>query len=235
VPVRISITAEEPGTGGNVGVGQISQFDGGGLDQLEVTNQRPTTGGTDRQAKVVSEDDQKALDEKLKQQAHDKGLFLLQQRAGPEQTVLESSITVEPTDEKFDQDVGTEADQLTGKLSAKVSATVFENRAYNDLVGAILASSAGQNAQLGAPPKLDTPGVVKTDGHKVVLRVDASGVMQSNVDADGVKRALLGSSAQDARTYLSRLSGLAEPPTVDVTPSWAPRAFRIDVNVRGPK
>jgi hypothetical protein len=45
----------------------------------------------------------------------------------------------------------------------------------------------------------------------------------------------MGSSPQDARTYLGRLSGLAEPPSVEVTPSWAPRAFRIDVNVRGPK
>jgi hypothetical protein len=83
--------------------------------------------------------------------------------------------------------------------------------------------------------KVDTPGVLKVDGHKVFLRSDASGVLQSNVDADGVKRALTGSSVQDARAYLTRISGLAEAPTVVITPNWAPRAFRIDVNVQGPK
>jgi hypothetical protein len=46
---------------------------------------------------------------------------------------------------------------------------------------------------------------------------------------------LTGYSAQDARTYLERLSGLAAPPTVDMVPVWAPRAFRVDVNVQGPK
>jgi hypothetical protein len=77
--------------------------------------------------------------------------------------------------------------------------------------------------------------VLKVDGHKVILRCDASGLLQSAVDADAIKRALTGYSAQDARTYLERLSGLAAPPTVDMVPVWAPRAFRVDVNVQGPK
>ena len=95
IPVRVGITALDAGTGGNVGPGEISQFDGTGFDQLELTNQRPTTGGTDRQAKVVTDDDRKALDEKLKKDARDKGVAQLQQRAGPEQTLPDMSVTVE--------------------------------------------------------------------------------------------------------------------------------------------
>jgi hypothetical protein len=60
-------------------------------------------------------------------------------------------------------------------------------------------------------------------------------LLQSAIDTEGIKRALTGSSLQDARAYVARLSGLGEPPMVDLTPTWAPRAFRIDVNVRGPK
>ena len=60
VPVRVGITAVDPGTVGNVPPGQITTFDGSGFDQLQVTNQRPTTGGTDRAAKVVTDDDRKA-------------------------------------------------------------------------------------------------------------------------------------------------------------------------------
>src|SRR5258708_32751511 len=52
VPVRGGITAVEPGTVGNVGPGQISQFDGNGFGELDGINQRPASGGTDRQAKV---------------------------------------------------------------------------------------------------------------------------------------------------------------------------------------
>jgi hypothetical protein len=102
-------------------------------------------------------------------------------------------------------------------------------------VGKVLERDAGPDLRLGGPATVQTPGVLKVDGRKVVLRCDATGLLQGSVDADGIKRALTGSSAQDARTYLARLSGLAEPPSVDVVPSWAPRAFRVDVNVRGPK
>ncbi|MBV9579702.1 MAG: baseplate J/gp47 family protein [Chloroflexi bacterium] len=235
VPVRVGITAVDPGTVGNVAAGQITTFDGDGFDQLQVTNQRPTTGGTDRQAKVVSEDDRKALDDQLRKAAHDQGLAQLQQKAGPDQTLPEASLAIDPGNESFDQDVGAESDQLTGRLTTTVSGTVFQNLAYNDLVGKVLEQKAGSDWALGAPVKIDTPGVLSSDGHKVVLRAQASGLLQSSVDADGIKRALTGSSVQDARAYLTRLTGLAEAPSVVMTPTWAPRAFRIDVNVQGPK
>lgn len=235
VPVRVGVTAADPGTEGNVAANTITIFDGDGFDQLQVTNQRPTSGGTDRQAKVVGEDDRKALDEMLRKNARDKGFAQLQQKAGTEQTLPDMSLVVDQGTETFDQDVGAESDQLTGRLTTTVSGTVFQNLAYNDLVGKVLEAKSGEGWQLGAPVKVETPGVLKVDGHKVVLRTDASGLLQSSVDADGIKRALTGSSVQDARAYLTRLSGLAEAPSVVMTPTWAPRAFRIDVNVQGPK
>jgi hypothetical protein len=235
IPVRVGVTAVDAGTDGNIGPGAISRFDADGFDQLTLTNQRATSGGSDRQAKVVTEDDRKTLDDILKKAAQDKGFSGLQQRAGPDQTLPEMSVSIDAKDESFDQDVGSEADQLTGRLTGAASGTVFENLAYNDLVGKMLERAAGANLQLGTPAKVETPGVLKVDGHKVLLRCDASGLLQSTVDADGIKRALTGTSAQDARTYLSRLSGLAEAPSIDMVPTWAPRAFRVDVNVRGPK
>ncbi len=196
VPVRISITAVDPGSGGNVGVGDISKFDGPDLDQLDVTNQRPTTGGTDRQAKVITDDDRNALMDKLRKKARDTGFSQLQQRAGSEQTLPEPSLSVEAkaSDFKFDQDVGTESDQLTGRLTASVSATGFANRAYNDLVNQVLERSAGSNSTLGAPAQIEVPGVIKVDGHKVTLRAQASGVLESAIDAKGVSDALRGST-----------------------------------------
>jgi len=237
VPVRVGITAVDAGSSGNVSVGQITAFEGDGLDQLEVSNQRATTGGTDRQAKVVTEDDRKALQEKLLQSARDRGFAQIQRRAGSEQTAPEASVTVQPAQNGFtyDQELGAESDQLTGRLNGTVTATVFQNRPYNDLVSQVLERSAGPEARLGAPARLDVPGVVRVDGKKVVLRVRATGVLESAIDARSIGNALFGATPQEARAYLARLSGLAEPPTVDIAPAWAPRAFRIDVSVRGPK
>ncbi len=186
--------------------------------------------------RVPTEEDRKTLEGMLRKQARDKAFSSLQQRAGSEQTLPEPSLIVDPkVDLKFDQDVGAESDQLTGRMTASVSATVFQNRAYNDLVNQVLERGAGTDSKLGAPAQLDVPGVVKVDGKKVVLRCQATGVLESAIDTKGLGEALRGSTPADARAYLARLSGLAEPPAVDMTPSWAPRAFRIDVVVRGPK
>jgi Baseplate J-like protein len=237
VPVRVGITAIDPGTSGNVPPGQITLFDGNGLDGLEVTNQRATTGGTDRQARVVSDDDVKALRDKLAKDAREHGFSQLQQQAGPEQTLISQTLSVTPilTGQNFNASPGEEAAQLTGSMGAKVSATVFRNLAYNDLVGKVLETSAGTDSRLTAPAEVKTPGFIKIDGRKVVLRSEASGVLARDIDARKIGDALRGSSLKDAYAYLERLSGLAEPPVVEVTPSWAPRAYRVDVNVRAPK
>ena len=110
----------------------------------------------------------------LKKAARDKGFAQLQQRAGTEQTLPEMSVSFRPA-ETFDQDVGAESDQLTGRLTRNVSGTMFPNLAYNDLVGKVLEAGGGNGMLLSAPVTVETPGVLKVDGHKVVLRCDAHG------------------------------------------------------------
>src|SRR5439155_17737954 len=128
---------------------------------------------------------------KLRKQARDSGFTQLRQRAGPDQTLPEPSLSVEakPEDFKYDQEVGDESDQLTGHLTATVTATAFQNRAFNDLVNQVLESSAGDGSRLGAPAQLDVPGVLKVDGHKVMLRTQAAGVLESALDTRGVSDA----------------------------------------------
>src|SRR5262249_44353294 len=99
IPARVGITAVEQGTASNVAPGEITQFDGSGFEDLEVVNQRATTGGTDRVARVVTETDRKILDDTLKKMARDKGFAQLLQKAGPDQTMPEVTVSVEPKDE----------------------------------------------------------------------------------------------------------------------------------------
>ena len=60
-------------------------------------------------------------------------------------------------------------------------------------------------------------------------------MLARDIDARKITDALRGTSPRDARAYLERLSGLAEPPSINANPPWAPRFFRVDVTVRGPK
>jgi hypothetical protein len=235
IPTRVGITAQDAGSDGNVAPGDITKFEGGQTDNLEVANQRATSGGTDRQARVVTEDDRKKLHDNLLQQAKDKAIFDLRARAGQDRTLPEASLNVTPVSEQYDQQPGAEAEQLTGRLTATGKATVFNNLAYNDLVGQVLARSAGTDSKLSGPPTIGVPGVLAADNGKVKLRTNASAVVERDLNATDIQQALRGKSLRDAREYVGRLTGLAQPPRVDLTPSWAPVAFRINVDVRGPK
>jgi hypothetical protein len=236
LPVRVGITAEQPGTASNVDAAQLTALAGANLDDITVTNQRPTTGGTDRDAKVVSADDQTALRTQIVNQAQKDGFAQLKQKAGPDRTLPDATLKVAANSgtERFDQAPGAEAEQLTGRISVTVTGTAFDNLAFNDLVGHVLESSAGAGLHLTQPATVGVPGVLKVDGQKVVLRTQAKGTLQSDINGQRISEALRGSTAQDARSYLGRLGGLAEPPLVELSPAWAPRAFRIDVSVRGP-
>lgn len=237
VPVRVGVTAEQPGTAGNVAPGQVTQFVGPNLEDLDVTNQRPMAGGTDRQAKVVADEDQARLRDQIMKDALNRGFAQLKQKAGSERTLPEAAIKVaaNPGTEHFDQPPGSEADQLTGRLSVTVSGTAFQNLAFNDLVGHMLETGSGTDLYLTGAPKVGVPSVLKVDARKVMLRTEVAGVLERQLNPQLIGEALRGSTVQDARAYLGRLTGLAEPPVVELSPSWAPRAFRIDVNVRGAK
>jgi hypothetical protein len=62
------------------------------------------------------------------------------------------------------------------------------------------------------------------------LRIIGEGLMVRTVDISGVANALRGKSHKDATSYLGSTSDLAGATSqVELTPSWAPMAFRVDV------
>lgn len=234
-PGRVGVTAVDAGTGANLPAGVISQFDGFDADGLQVGNPRATAGGTDRQARVVTQEDRDKLGARLRERARTMSLQNLKTRTGAERSVVEQSVVVREEALQFDQEPGAEADQLTGRVAFTASGTAFSNGAFNELVGRMLAASAGPGQRLGGPPKLDPPSVARVDGQKATLRTRASGVAMPEIDAGGLASALRGKSPQEAQALVNRLQGLAQPPRVELSHSWAPRVYRVEVAVQGPK
>lgn len=235
IPARVGVTAVEAGTSGNVPAGSIALFSGPELDRLEVTNQRPTTGGTDRQARVILDEDKVKLRDQLTRQARDQAFNLLRARAGSERTLPDASLRIRLESEQYDQAPGTESEQITGRMTVTATATAFQNLAFNDLVGRLLAASGGPDARLSGAATIGIPTVQGVEGQKVKLRTQASGIIEQQIDREEVMLGLRGKSVDEARTYLRKLTGLSQAPSIEMSPSWAPRAFRVELRVQGPK
>jgi hypothetical protein len=55
------------------------------------------------------------------------------------------------------------------------------------------------------------------------------------VNAEELTEQLRWKSPTEARTILARTDGLAGAPRIDLSPEWAPRAYRVEVSVLAPK
>ncbi|MCC6177131.1 MAG: baseplate J/gp47 family protein [Chloroflexi bacterium] len=233
---KVGVTAVDPGTAGNVEARQITRIDTQGIQNLTARNDRPTQGGTDRDGKVVTQDDIAKLREQLQSRAREQALAELYARAGSDRSLVQQSLRLRPENESFDPGVDAEADQVTGKLSMVTSAVVFLNADFNGMVQKVFLAQAGPGfdlpiSQLG----VGTPEVLGVDDQKVRIRTRSQAGLVRQVNGDQIAEQLRWKPLSEARSILSRTDGVAGSPRIEMSPEWALRAYRIEVTVQNPK
>lgn len=122
---RVSITADQPGSAGNVDAWVISTIEGELAGVLNVINEVPTGGGSERQGTVVTAEDQDKLRKKLVTELQEDAYRALQQELGSLE-VLSGTLEIETIEEAFDHEVGSEADKVV--LTARVRASALASR-----------------------------------------------------------------------------------------------------------
>jgi hypothetical protein len=234
---RVGITAADPGPAGNVDARAIVRVEGPGIDRITSRNDRPIAGGTDRDGKVITADDVNKLKEQLQNRAREQALAELYARAGGERSLVQASVRLRPDGELFDPGVDAEADQVNGRMAMVASAVVFVNNDFNGLVQQTFLAMAGPGydlplSQLG----VGTPEVLGVDDNKVRIRTRSEAKLVRRVNGDELVEQLRWKSPAEARAILARAEGLnGQPPKIELTPDWAPRAYRVEVSVLAPK
>jgi hypothetical protein len=231
---RVGITAVDGGVAGNVDGRAIVRMDG--APNIVPRNDRPIAGGTDRDGKVVTADDVAKLKEQLQNRAREQALAELYARAGGDRSLVQQSVRLRPEGEAFDPGVDAEADQVNGRFAVVASAVVFVNSDFNGLVQRTFLATAGPGydlpiTQLG----VGTPEVLGVDENKVRIRTKSTAGLVRQVNGDDLVEQLRWKSPAEARAILGRIEGLSGAPRIDLTPDWAPRAYRVEVSVLAPK
>ena len=234
---RVAITAAEAGTIGNVEARQIVRIEGANLPNVTPRNDRPTQGGTDRDGKAVAPEDVAKLKEQLQNRAREQALADLYARAAREdRSLVQQSLRMRTEAETVEPGVDAEADQVTGRFIGVATATVFKNAEYNGLVQQTFLAQAGPGFDL--PITLlgvGTPEVLSVDEGRVRLKSKSQATLVKRVDQDDVAEAIRWKTISEARAALSRVDGLTGNPRIELTPEWAPRAYRVEVSVAAPK
>ena len=233
---RVGIVAVDPGAAGNVDARQISRVEAPGIQNVTARNDRPTTGGTDRDVRAVTADDAARLRDQLQNRAREQALAELFARAGSGRSLVQQSVRLRPEGESFEPGIDAEAEQVNGRLSLVATAVVFANAEFNAMVQKVFLAQAGPGFDLPmAQLAVGTPQVVRMEDQRVRLKTTSDALIVRQLNADEIAEQLRGKSSGEARSLLTRSDGLAGAPRVELSPAWAPWAYRVEVAVAAPR
>src|SRR5262249_27889905 len=126
--------------------------------------------------------------------------------------------------------------QLSGTMSVSASVIAWDNQGLNGLVQKMLLDRYGPRYDLPMSQlRLLPPEVLDAQNGRMRVKVKADAMVVYAVDPEPLVAGLRGQSSDEARAFLTTHPGLAGSPRIEITPSWAPRAYRVEVAVATPK
>ena len=241
---RVNVVAVQGGPAGNVDRFQITRIEGPLSAALQVHNDAPTRGGTEKQVAFVTADDRRQLQESLHRTAHERLLQQVQgQLPSPDKETVVPWAGANPqlVEATFSKNADEEATSVSLTVKLRYGATVFANEAYNTLVRQLAATSLGQSKPgFEAVPQSvrpEPPELVGVENGVVRLNGKLSATVRPRLDPGELRSHLSSRTPAEARAYLATLPGVAGA-EVDLWPGWLGRlpwvGQRISVAVADP-
>ena len=203
-----NVTAAQIGADSNLSAD--TQFRVGIFDASTVAkNTSAISGGTSRQAKVVSKDDAANLRADLSESLKSKAKDELSQKVSSEDQLITESINLQSLSESFDRKVDEEADNVTLKLSATARGLVVSKSELQSIIDAQV------NPQIPAGYVFDTDvtqnmTVKKADKTTATFQVHVAARLLPQMDVSQIARDVTGKYPDRAKEYLQSLPAVGQ-------------------------
>jgi len=239
--ITVTATADEPGTGGNVGAGTIV-IPSGLPETVTVANPVAAIGGTDAEVTAVAQED---VD--LAATIADEALRLAGQRAleaqvGDAATLFPETISVAILRQQALRDIDEPAQAFLMEYTGIISGVILAPEEGARFAEAHLREQVGDGrVLLPGTGTLEVVGGSILEAGGVTADVTVSGLVTDPIDPEGLRGELTGVSPEEASQRLQDRLELKVPPTVTISPTWVPwrwtprRADRIEIVLTGPQ
>ncbi|MCS7221860.1 MAG: baseplate J/gp47 family protein [Anaerolineae bacterium] len=233
--VAVPVEAVDPGPSGNVRSGTITQVDGPLAPLVRVINEQPTSGGTVRQASVVTNADKDRLRQAVLQQVRQTAYQRLSELLQDGEFLPPESISTLILAETFDHFLDEPADTLGLRLRVLARGLAVNGAAGEQIAHQAMQAQIPGRARVLADRVRYQPGPVTVLEERVMYSLTATGEIVSDIDKASVRAAIVGLPLDEARAVLAREWPLAAPPEIRLEPDWIGRVpwvpFRIRVQV----
>lgn len=203
---KAAVTAETPGTRGNIGPGGITTLAGPLGRLLRVVNTAPMTGGTDRRAAFVTAEDAARAQAEARRQMELEAADELRALAGEEQIVIPELIAVVPGRVNIAPAVGTESDHVRVLLPYRAECLSITRA----VLGKFIESRARRRVPAHFTVARDAFDVQRLMGipggpRAGVLEIEASYVAVGSLLRKRILGAVLGKPVAEARAAVCAL------------------------------
>ena len=230
---QVPIVAIGPGSYGNVLRGQIVVI-GGPLRWLitAVNDDKTAGGGPPDQPTVTAWETSRLLDQVMAR-SQDAARQKIASVLSPNEVAIPESIEVTPIDETFDHAIGDSAPSVSVRVQSRVH-TLIVNQHDLDELAMQMWHPALRPGFVPVPNSIQVgqASVVDVSPTSATLTVPLHALAAADVNADRVSSYVRLRSPRDAERDLAKLFDFAAPPTVSISPSWFPRAYRVQVVVQ---
>jgi hypothetical protein len=227
------IQALEDGPAGNVGVNQINRVEGIAGLALRVTNPDPTVGGATQEVRAVSQADMDRARELLTAQLLDEAYDGLQAYLeSPTLMLARHSLAVQASETSYNRFLTERADTLGLHMRLLVTGLALDRDNAEAVAYATLVQDIPPDYELiGTGFEVGEMAEEPLGTADLTLFVTATGYAAARLDADSVRRAVLGRPLEEARDNLQTELPLAEPPQLTIWPEWFNRMPLLPVRI----
>lgn len=232
------VMAEQAGSDGNAPAWSINMVDGSISFQVSVLNDAPITGGTEKQAQLVTATDRQQLRDSLFARLKAASVDSLKKSAQPGDLLLEDQISVKVEEESFDREAGEVSKSVGLRMRLTASVVTVPVDGLNKLAESAVEAKIPAGATLiPGSLKLGPPRDVSVEGGTVTFWAEARATTIVGLDVAQLRRDLQGQTLEEARQILAQRYRLAGEPTITLRNAWLGRlpmlGMRIEVDVIG--
>jgi hypothetical protein len=232
--VDVPVQAENAGSAGNVDAEAILAIEGNLGLLVTVTNEEPTTGGSDRMLEAASERDMARLREGLLAELEDQAQREMETMLAPGDQIFADTFKVgQILDENFDPPLGQPGKNV--KLSMQVEFVAFyaSEKDLTELASTVLNTSLPEGfVAVQAPLDFEALNAHLTDERGITRwSVRVSRQLEKKVDTGRIIPLIQGRSMATATMRMNEALSLSEPADIRLNPEWWPWLPLIPFNI----
>ena len=233
---RVVVIALEPGPEGNVAPLTINTIEGQVAQAIDVLNDAPTDGGTNKRVSIVRSDDFNTLRQEMVSSLQEEAYVKLVSELNEGEFVPPDSLGVEIMSARFHEVLDETSETLTMEMQIVTRGIAVDNSGIDQLATLLLEQQGGADLRL-IPTSLivDVSDGVRVQAGAMRFEVTARGMVAPIIQTESLKSAMRGQTLPEAMGSLVETARLETAPVISLFPEWWDRlpflSGRIEIAV----